>query len=280
MSNPLEHALVPVANGKLRSGGEDLIVGEAVKQFWTWPKYIQDMHLKSRKVVMVSAADAVKSMAKAAELRAVSHLKEEKAEISGIEAQLSGVVDLLEALDEQRDQLVDKAKELSEQLETMRASVAEKMADEGMRPEDSESDAVDAKPQNSVEEATGIKPKEESAPEADETVDASPGDDEVDPSPAAELPPETVAQIAEWAKGLTYRELQTQAKHLELKDTRVKHAVLLGLVIEAVVAKELASLSVDEASSGAGEGDDDENGHSSTGDGSDDDDDGDGQAEA
>jgi len=159
MSNPLEHALVPVAAGALRTDGRDLIVGETVTAFWTWPKYIQDLHLKERRIVWMNVADATKANEKAEELRNAGKLKEEQAKVKGTAAELQGVRDLVVTLEKQRDELLVKAGELEAQLEAEGVHVKKMKADEGRRPEDDESKALEHKPESDLDEAAGLKIK-------------------------------------------------------------------------------------------------------------------------
>jgi len=230
MEHPLSNVRVAVANGPLRSEGKDLIAGETVKAFFTWPKHIQDIAVKNRTVVILSPKEAEQAAARAAEIRARIAVKEEDAEVRGIEAQIKGIDDMLSNLDKQRDELIAKAVELHDQLKEKQERVAAKRADPNLRPEDSETDAVEHVYESSLDEAAGIKqPKE---------PDEDTASVKVATANAPLIDPADLAQIEQWANGLPYRELQGEAAKLNINGVGVRHAELVEAVINAVAAKE------------------------------------------
>jgi len=238
MSNPLEHALIPIAYGAIRSEGRDLIAGEAVAAFYSWPKHTQDMHLNQRKIVLLNVRDAEIAMAKAEEIRNAGKLKEEIAEVKGIESQIQGVKKLIVDLDKQRAELLAKVAELEAELPVRAELLAEKKADEGARPPDEESEALDAKPVNDIHEATGLL----FTPDPEETPDDLDDDEDEETVDITEtaLTAAEIGKIEAWVENEPYRSLQSTAKELGVKGSGVKHADLKASVLAAIIAVETA----------------------------------------
>jgi hypothetical protein len=230
MSNPVQSMMVAVANGKIRSGDKDLIPGEIIEAFYSWPMRIQKLHLSNRKVVMMPLEKAQQTQLRAVEIRARSQVKEEMAELAGMEAQLKALQEMLDALDEQREGLLKKGHALNELLKEKRVEVNGKLADPDLRPEDSETAALEHHIENEVEANIGVKQTAETSEDKadDESSPSSPsggGESSVDPS--------HVGIVEAWANALTYKQLRAAAKELKLKSVGVTHAELMEMVVKA-----------------------------------------------
>lgn len=233
--NPLKHALVPVCMGAIKSNGRQLIKGEIVEAFWTWPELVKKLHLDQHKVIWMSAEDASISNAKAEEIREAGRTKQKVAKTKGTEAQFRGVVELIREMDKQREELAKRAYELEDQLRQDGIDTEALLSDEGRRPEDSSSDASNRPEMTEVEEATGIKPTPAPEPKEPELV----GEPEENLEKMEALDEITVAKFKDWASKLTYRDLEAQAKAFGIGGRKRKAAELVEMVLgEAIKAEQ------------------------------------------
>jgi hypothetical protein len=203
-----QYAMIPIVTGQIRELGRDSVIGEIVQTWASWPKYIQDIHLRNRAVTLMDRASAEREIAKAKEtIRAQKRLElERKAKkLRVVESSAKAEV---AALESEYVKLSDRASAAGEVAEA---------AEDAVKAFDADPDAL--------------------PPDRDDVAKAEAAEKEEPAEPVIEQ-----HERDRWRALLdreSYAELQKMAKERGLKAGKINRADLLASLVDAYAAEEL-----------------------------------------